>query len=266
MPILVPPNLRRPTQDEFGDIAYRVMEVIFAVHRDLGRFMEEEIYQREIARRLTVAQIEIPLTATFEDFAKTYFADLLVDGAAFFELKAVESLAPRHRSQLINYLLLAEMPHGKLINFRGELVEHEFVNATLLRPDRCNFEVCSSQWHASVVGERDVCGWLIAALHDWGVGLDFSLYEDACIHFFGGKDCVHGDVEIVSGGRAIGVQAVRLAAPGVAFKVTTLPLNSCSSFEDHARRFLAHTPLTAIHWINIAHQYVLFKTLLKSTA
>src|SRR3954451_21991155 len=102
MPILLPPNFRRPTQREFGDIAYRVMEAVFAVHDQLGRFMAEEIYQREVARRLSAAEIEVPLTAEFEDFAKTFFVDLVVDGAALFELKAVERLAQRHRAQLIN--------------------------------------------------------------------------------------------------------------------------------------------------------------------
>ncbi len=40
-------------------------------------------------------------------------------------------LTPRHRGQLLNYLILADAAHGKLINFRTDRVQHEFVNNNL---------------------------------------------------------------------------------------------------------------------------------------
>lgn len=258
MPITIPSYVRRVSQQEFGAIAYRAMDVIFAVHNELGRFLEEDIYKLEIAHRIPGSETEVPITVSFENFSKPYFLDLLVEGAAPFELKAVEALAGRHRAQLVNYLLLMELPHGKLVNLRPDLVEHEFVNTTLTRTDRTDFEVLADKWRAPV---PDLKPWLVAALADWGTGLDIHLYEQACTHFFGGPEKVLSEVEIVMEDRRLGTQPVRLAAPGVAFKVTTMSHSGFSAFEDHARRFLAHSTLDAIHWINIFRDTVVFKTL-----
>jgi hypothetical protein len=57
------------------------------------------------------------------------------------------------------------------------------------------------------------------------------------------------------------VQKVRLADPATVLKVTTLDDDSLLDFECHARRFLAHTSLRAIQWINITRAAVQFKTL-----
>ena len=112
------------------------------------------------------AQIEVPIHVTFDDFCKIYYIDLLVNGGAIFELKTVETLAHRHRSQLMHYLFLADVPHGKLVNLRPERVSHEFVNNVLARRDRTAFEVLDEHWIDSEGGhlkER-----MLTALCDWG--------------------------------------------------------------------------------------------------
>jgi GxxExxY protein len=222
----------------------------------LGRFLEEDIYQREIVRRLSIGQIEVPLTAAFDGFSKSYYLDLLVESAAIFEFKVVESLGNRHRAQLLHYLLLAELPHGKLVNLRSDLVEHEFINATLTREDRTDFEVFSKEWQ-TVAGEPDIREWTIAAVRDWGTGLDVALYEEAVTHRLGGYA---GETEIILAGRVLGRQAVLLTAPNVAFKVTAIPQNAWKRLEDQIQRFLALTPLKAIHWVNVVRGSVSFKT------
>jgi hypothetical protein len=60
---------------------------------------------------------------------------------AIFELKAVEALTDRHRGQLLNYLFLADLPHGKLVNLQPQRVEHEFVNAPIRSHERRDFTV-----------------------------------------------------------------------------------------------------------------------------
>lgn len=52
---------------------------------------------------------------------------------------------------------------------------------------------------------------------------------------------------------------MRLAAPGVAFKLTAFD-PEFGSFEEHARRLLAHADLRAILWINIGLHKVTFVT------
>ena len=131
---------------EFGEVVFETMRHIFVVHDEFGRFFEEKIYQREIAFRMAGAQTEVPIDVTFDDFCKTYYIDLLVSGGAIFELKSVETLADRHRSQLMHYLFLTDVPHGKLVNLRPERVSHEFVNNVLTHQDRTAFEVVDEDW------------------------------------------------------------------------------------------------------------------------
>jgi hypothetical protein len=109
--------------------------------------------------------------------------------------------------------------------------------------------------------QQTLVAWLTAALGDWGTGLDVSLYEDAVTRFYGGPEEVLGFTQFWNHGKLIGRQPVRLAMPNMDFKVTTMHPNAYREFEDHARRFLAHSTLVALEWINIAHGQVLFKIL-----
>jgi hypothetical protein len=90
------------------------------------------------------------------DFQKRYFLDLLVAEGALFEFKAVDALTPAHRSQLLNYLLLAGLAHGKLINVRTQNVQHEFVNTTLTSADRTAFSVDAAAWDSTAPGAANL--------------------------------------------------------------------------------------------------------------
>lgn len=70
---------------------------------------------------------------------------------------------------------------------------------------------------------------------------------------------VQQHIDIVAGNHRLGRQRVRLAAPGCAFKVTTIAEAEVPYFEDHARRFLRHTELRSIHWINVTREIVRFQ-------
>jgi GxxExxY protein len=259
MPIKVPSGLRRLNYEQFSQAAYEVMEVVFAVHKALGRLFDETIYQHEIARRLNGARIEVPIEVSYESFCKTYYLDLVFAGGALFELKAVEALVNRHRAQLLHYLLLADLLHGKLVNMRLEAVEHEFVNAAITREDRIRFAVEDRDFVNAGGGNclREVT---VAILRDWGVGLDIGLYEEVLTHFLGGCEKVQQPVGVFVDGSEAGNQVLRLAEPGVAFKISALG-EGRQRYESHLRRFLAHTSLDCIQWINVGRRVVTFKTI-----
>jgi GxxExxY protein len=261
VPVIVDAEIQQLPYDIASRVAYDVMHCVFAAHNEFGRFMDEHIYRDEIAARVPGIRTEVLIEVMFRDFRKPYFMDLLVQGGFVFELKTVEKLVHRHRSQLLNYLLLTELRHGKLVNVRSELVEHEFVNTRLTHRDRTAFSIRDADWREPETDLEDVKGLVIEMLRDWGVGLDLHLYEDALTHFLGGKERVVADIDIVGDGRTVGRQKVRLLGPGTAFKITALGADGMTRFEDHARRFLQHTRLKAIHWINLARDYVSFRTL-----
>jgi GxxExxY protein len=59
-------------------------------------------------------------------FASTrvFFADLLVEDQVIVEIKAVETIAPVHKKQLLTYLKLAGKRLGLPINFNVALIKH----------------------------------------------------------------------------------------------------------------------------------------------
>ena len=237
------------------------MRHVFDVQRELGRLLHEKIYQREIAFRVPDAQCEVAVDVRFEDFCKTYYLDLLVGGGAIFELKAVESLVDRHRRQLMHYLFLTELSHGKLVNLRTERVGHEFVNNVLTCADRTEFSVDCAEWE-EIDGARlkDRTKDLLA---DWGTGLDLGLYEEAAAYLCGQPPDIETEVEIRLGNHMLGTQRMRLAAPDVAIRITALAPEWLDDLQIHLDRLLAHADLRAIQWINVTRPLVRFKTLRK---
>ena len=116
-----PCQFRRIGQDEFMQIDYVVMGAAFEVQNCLGRLFDECPYQRELQKRLlqefACVEMETPLTATYKDFEKPYFLDLVINRSVIYELKAVKAIRTPHKSQLLNYLMLTNLSHGKLVNF-----------------------------------------------------------------------------------------------------------------------------------------------------
>lgn len=102
------------------------------------------------------------------------------------------------------------------------MIEHEFVNTTLRRADRRQFEVEIQDFRPLNDADQTWQQFLVAALRDWGTGLDLHLYESAIAHVFGGEEVVLRDIEIVVGGNSIGKQKARLSASEATFKVTAL--------------------------------------------
>lgn len=129
MPIGIHAELRRPTPDEFAELAYDVMACAFHIHKEIGRFFNEKIYKRVFARRFGGVELEVPVVVRLDGFVKLYSLDTVVRGAALFEWKSAEALAPEHRAQLLNYLLLFER-HARRFLAHTELNAIHWVNIT----------------------------------------------------------------------------------------------------------------------------------------
>jgi len=177
-----------------------------------------------------------------------------------FEWKSVERLSPEHRGQLLNYLLLCDLPNGKLVNVRPESIEHEFVNTTLRPNDRRCLQTDSSKFTPLDANDNFWMEFLCEAIDDWGAGLDVHLYESAIAHILGGDEIVLREIDILVNGQIVGSQKARRTPSGAAFKVTTLQ-QSLNAFERHAQKFLMRTTLPAIHWVNVSRQSLQITTL-----
>lgn len=101
---------------------YHVVGAIIDVFNELGRGMEEPIYQESLEMELNNRNIpferEKPLHLKYKGqvLKKTYFADFYSQGI-MIELKSVERLCSEHRAQLFNYMRISQTCKGLLVNF-----------------------------------------------------------------------------------------------------------------------------------------------------
>jgi GxxExxY protein len=239
--------------------------MIFDIHNEFGRFLDESLFKQEVAARcleseLCPVQREIRVRVTHADFAKDYFLDFLIGSGFLLELKTAETLAPVHRSQVLNYLFLTGLHHATLVNLRPQRVQREFVSTGLTVEKRKHFNVTNARW----CDNSDSATWLkqtvIALANDWGAFLEVSLYREAVTHLLGGAEVVRKRVPVLSGDRCLGTQVMHLLDPETAFTFTAVTSNQAAS-ESHQKRFLSHTRLKSLHWINFNHHQIEFVTL-----
>ena len=103
------------------------------VHRELGPGLLESAYEACLAFELTDCgltverQKPLPLVYRKVQLDCGYRLDLFVEDCVIVELKAVDSILPIHRVQLLSYLKLTSCKVGLLINFNITLLKNGVV-------------------------------------------------------------------------------------------------------------------------------------------
>jgi GxxExxY protein len=112
-----------------NEIAAKVMDVSFLIHRELGPGLLESVYETILARQLMDAgltverQVSVPISFQGISFDEGFRADLIAEKKLIIELKSVERLQPVHSKQLLTYLRLTGFRLGLLINFGENLLK-----------------------------------------------------------------------------------------------------------------------------------------------
>ena len=114
---------------------YDLMGAAFEVYNEQGYGLAEEIYQESLELELQARGIpfqpkpEIITHYKGTPLRKRYVPDLLIGGEIVVELKAVSELLPEHEAQVFNYMRVARIAVGYLINFghRGTLEWKRFI-------------------------------------------------------------------------------------------------------------------------------------------
>jgi GxxExxY protein len=110
-------------------VAKQIVDAAYRVHTTLGPGLLESVYQAALAyelekRGLRVArQQAIPVVYEAVRIDTGFHADLVVEDQVIVEIKAVETIAPVHKKQLLTYLKLADKRLGLLINFNVALIK-----------------------------------------------------------------------------------------------------------------------------------------------
>ena len=268
MPIEVSTGIEACDQEQFDALDRQIMGAVFEVNNEFGRLLDEDLYKCEIAARcvargLQPAEREVRIRVRHESFIKDYFMDLLFCHGFMLEAKAAERLVGAHRAQSLNYLLLAGLRHGRLVNLRTERVQHEYVSTALTPEQRRQLRVAQSDWEEMNTESRQLKVRMLELLEDWGAFLDINLYREALVHFLGGPSVVCRAVEVLCGSRRLGTQNLNLLNEDIGFALTTKQAGA-GAMRDHLTRLLNHTRLKAIQWINLNRHLVEFTTLLKS--
>lgn len=190
---------------------------------------------------------------------KEYFVDLLANLGAPFETKAAEDLINEHEAQLLNYLFLLGLNHASLINMRSPSVERRFISTSLTPEARKRVEVQLLGWSEPAPAFGKLKETMAALLADWGAFLDFRLYREAFVHFLGGPEAIIRDQPVFSGTRLVGRQKVHMLDDDFAFTVTAT--KSGKNMATHLKRFLEHTRLRGVAWVNLNRHDVEFATI-----
>ncbi len=115
-----------------NEVADRVMDAAFLIHRELGPGLLESVYEVVLARLLidgglgVKRQIPVPIHFRGMTFEEGFRADLVVESKVIVELKSVDRLQAVHSKQLLTYLRLMDCRLGLLINFGENLLKDGF--------------------------------------------------------------------------------------------------------------------------------------------
>lgn len=123
--------------DDMEKTAKTIVHCAFQVHKNLGPGLLETVYEAYFWQKLVESglsvQRQVPIKITKDDFKAElgFRADMIVNNTILIELKAVETLLPVHKAQVISYIKLGSYPLGFLINFNSALIKdgiRRFVN------------------------------------------------------------------------------------------------------------------------------------------
>ena len=105
------------------ELTHRIIQAAMRVHTVLGPGLLESTYETCLMHQLlkngmTVHnQVELPVIYDGIKLDAGYHIDLLVEDSVIIELKAVDTIQPIHKAQLISYLKLSGKEVGLLMNF-----------------------------------------------------------------------------------------------------------------------------------------------------
>ena len=110
-------------------VARQIVDAAYRVHTALGPGLLESVYEAALAyelekRGLRISRQQvIPVVYEAVRIHTGFHADLVVEDMVIVEIKALESIAPVHKKQLLTYLKLADKRLGLLINFNVALIK-----------------------------------------------------------------------------------------------------------------------------------------------
>jgi len=120
---------REPIPKEIDEVATKIVDAAFAVHSTLGPGLLEGVYEvcllHELRKRGLKVERQVLLPVVYDNVRldSGLRLDLVVENRVVVELKAVETLLPLHKAQVLTYLKLSGHRLGLLVNFNSALIK-----------------------------------------------------------------------------------------------------------------------------------------------
>ena len=118
-----------PTSAEEERVAKAIVDAAYTVHKALGPGLLESVYEacfcHELGKRglSYKRQVVVPIVYDGLTFDEGLRLDVLVEDLIICELKAVETMHPVFKAQILTYLKLTGKRLGFLINFNVPLIK-----------------------------------------------------------------------------------------------------------------------------------------------
>lgn len=119
-------------ENERNKITGQILDCCIEVHRHLGPGLLESTYELCLMKEFSLrglnarSQVNLPIFYKDIELQQGYKVDIIVENEFILELKAVETILPVHKAQLITYLKLANKRVGFLVNFNVSLLKNGF--------------------------------------------------------------------------------------------------------------------------------------------
>jgi GxxExxY protein len=126
-----------PLSDREEDIARKIVDAAYTVHKALGPGLLEKVYEvcfcHELYKRglSTERQVDISIVYDGLTFNEGLRIDVLVERLVICELKAVDIMNPVWEAQLLSHLKLTGKRLGFLINFNVSLIKDGIIRRIL---------------------------------------------------------------------------------------------------------------------------------------
>jgi len=117
-------------QERINRLTEKVIGAAIEVHKQLGPGLLESAYEECLAYEMSNLGIpfkkQVGLPVTYKDVRIdcAYRLDMLVDEVLILEIKAVETVLPVHKAQILTYMRLSGCRYGLLINFNVRLLKN----------------------------------------------------------------------------------------------------------------------------------------------
>ena len=126
LPLEIAPGYIKLYDIIYKEEAYKIIGLCMEVHNNLGKGFLEIVYKDALEYEFRKANIpfsrEKEFVVNYKEIVlpHKFYADFVVLDKIILEVKGINSLAPEHIAQTLNYLKVSNFKLGLLVNF-GEL-------------------------------------------------------------------------------------------------------------------------------------------------